>query len=64
MGMATMIMGLYVGCISRRNWWNQMIFCMLLQIQESQKLFKQFLGGNVKKMRWFHRLWDSKIGCI
>ena len=24
-----------IGCISRRNWWNQLIFCMMLQMQES-----------------------------
>ena len=27
-----------IGCISRRNQWNKLIFGMLLKIQESQKL--------------------------
>ena len=37
-----------IDCISRMSWWNELIFCMLMQIQKSEKLFKRFLVGVVK----------------
>ena len=33
-----------IGCISRINWLNELIFCMLIQVQEWRKLI-QYFGG-------------------
>ena len=35
-----------IDCISRMNEWNEPILCMLVQIQESWKLFQWFLRGH------------------
>ena len=37
-----------IDCIARMNKWNELIFCMLLQIQESLKLFNGFWVGKVR----------------
>ena len=34
----------------RMNGWNELIFCMLVQIQVSWKLFQWFFGDHVQKM--------------
>ena len=52
MGMVSLVMislDSEIDFISRMSRWNEQIFCMLVQIQESQKLFKLFLGGYGKK---------------
>ena len=36
---------------------NELIFCMLEQIQESQKLFQWFLGEHGEKWPWPFSLW-------
>ena len=50
-----------IGCISRMNRWNELIFCMVVQIQESRKLFKWFLGGPGQKWAWSFSSWYPKI---
>ena len=35
--------------ISNMNGWNKLIFCMLVEIQESLKLIQLFLGGRGSK---------------
>ena len=34
-----------IGSIVRMNWWNELIFCILVQIQEAKSYFDWFLGG-------------------
>ena len=43
--------------ISKMNWWVELLFCMLMQIQESEKL----LDGLGQTWVWSFRLWNSKI---
>ena len=50
-----------IGCISRMNWWNELIFCTVVQIQESKKLFQWFLGVHGQKWAWSFSSWDPKI---
>ena len=50
-----------IGCISRMKLWKELIFCMVVQIQESKKLFQWFLGGPGQKWAWSFSLWDPKI---
>ena len=50
-----------IGCISSMNWWNELIFCMVVQIQESKKLFQWFLGEPGQKWAWSVSSWDPKI---
>ena len=39
-----------IDCTARRNGWNELIFCMLVQIQESLKLFNSFFEWVLSKM--------------
>ena len=41
-----------IGYISSMNWWNELIFCVVVQIQESSKLFQWFLSGHGQKWAW------------
>ena len=41
-----------IDCISKMNIWNELIFCMLVQIQESWKLLQWFYGGCGQKCAW------------
>ena len=41
-----------------------LVFCMLVQIQESQKLTRWFLGGPVQRWHWSFTSRDSKVCCI
>ena len=50
-----------IDCISKMNWWNKLIFCILVQIQESYNLIHWFLGGSVQKWSWSLSSWDPKI---
>ena len=47
--------------VSRMNWLNELIICMLVQIQESKKLFQWFVGGQGQKWVWPLSSWDLKI---
>ena len=40
-----------ISCISRITRWNELIFCMLVQIQESLSYFNDFLVGMVRDGR-------------
>ena len=53
-----------INVISRINWWNSLIFCLLIQIYINYKLIKKCLDGPGQK--WVYPVWsqDSKIGCI
>ena len=31
-----------IDCISRMSWWNELIFCLLVQIQERESDFNEF----------------------
>ena len=42
-----------IDCISGMNWWNELILCMMVQIEESKKLFQWFLGGPGQKWAWY-----------
>ena len=46
------------------NRWNRLIFCMLVQIQENQKLIQLFLVGHGQKYQRSFSSWDPKIFCI
>ena len=46
--MSIMASHLEIDCIARMNKWNELIFCMLVQIQESLKLFNGFWVGMVR----------------
>ena len=37
-----------IGCISRMNWWHELIFCMMVQIQKAKSYFNGFWIGLVK----------------
>ena len=37
-----------IGCISRMNWWHELIFCMMAQIQKAKSYFNGFWIGQVK----------------
>ena len=50
-----------IGCISRMNWWNELIFCMVVQIQESKQLFQWFLGSPGQKWVGSFSSWGPKI---
>ena len=50
--------------ISRKNQWNSLIFCMLIQIHIKLRLIKTFLGEHSQKWVWPVWSWDSKIDCI
>ena len=39
-GCGSLLMGFRIDCISEMNRWNKLIFCMLVQIQESYNLIK------------------------
>ena len=49
MGVASLVMGPKIDCISNLNIWNKLIFCMLVQIQDNKKLIQSFLGGPCQK---------------
>ena len=61
MGVASWSQDSKIGCISRINWCNELIFCMVVQIQKSKKLFQRFLGGLGQKWAWSFNSWDPKI---
>ena len=49
--------------VSKLNWWNNLIFCMLVQMQEDWKLIQSFLGRPCQKWQWLFSSWDPKT-CI
>ena len=50
----------WINHISRTNKWNSLIFCVLMQIQITQKLIKNFLMGMVRNGCGYSS-WDSKV---
>ena len=50
--------------ISRTNWWNNLIFCTLIQIHINYNLIKNLLGVHGQKSIWPVWSRDSKIDCI
>ena len=50
MGVASLVTGSIIDCTSRISRWNELIFCVVLQIQESLKLLHWFLSGCGQKM--------------
>ena len=49
--------------VSKLNRWNNLSFCMLVQMQEGWKLIRSFLSGPCQKWQWLFSSWDPKI-CI
>ena len=52
-----------IDCISKLYRWNNLIFCMLVQMQEGWKLIQSFLIGRCQKWQWLFSSWDPKT-CI
>ena len=48
---------------SKMNRWNEVIFIMLVRIQESWKLIQVYLGGRGQKWPWLFSSWDPDIYC-
>ena len=46
------------------NWWNKLIFCVLLGIQESLKLIQWFMDRRGQKRPWPFNSWVPKICCL
>ena len=47
-------------CISKLNQWNNLIFCMLVQMQEGWKLIQSFLSVPCQKWHWLFISWNPK----
>ena len=50
--------------ISGMNRWNELIFCILLQIHANWKVIENFRGWYGRKWVWLVMWLDSKIDCI
>ena len=37
-----------IGCISRMNWWNELIFCMLVQLRKAKSYLNDFWVGMIR----------------
>ena len=53
-----------IDCISRMNWWNELIFACWCKFRKSKSFIQWFSGGRVQKCVLPFSSWGPRICCI